>query len=152
MRVLPLLVALPVAGACSAAVSAAEPIQRCETASGAVTYSNGPCPAGTKPVRHVDTSPPVSVADRQAARDRARRDAQQLERLERDRRAERLAAEKARIAAAQKEERRARECRKLAASVDEARDALSRATLAQRTAAERRLARAQDRYARDCGN
>lgn len=137
--------------ASAASDAPAQAIQRCESSGGTVSYANGPCPAGSKPVREVNTAPAISVSDQKSARDRASRDAKQLERLERDRKAEETRAEKERATAARKEEARQRECKKLASRVDVARDAAGSATLAQRTEAERKLRRAQDQYARDCG-
>jgi hypothetical protein len=130
---------------------AAQSIQRCEGARGTVTYANGPCPAGTTAVREVNTAPAISVSDQKSARERATRDAKQLERLQRERKAEENKAEKVRADAARKEEARQRECRKLAGRVESARDVAGSATLAQRTDAERKLRRAQDQYTRDCG-
>lgn len=55
--------------------AAAQTVQRCEAADGKVTYSNSPCPDGTKSVRQVNTTPPIAVEEQKAAKDRARRDA-----------------------------------------------------------------------------
>ena len=60
-------------------------VQRCEAKDGTVTYSNRECPAGTKPVRKVDTSPPVSVSDQQAAKDRAKKEVAEAKQLDKDR-------------------------------------------------------------------
>jgi hypothetical protein len=49
-------------------------IQRCESKDGRVTYSNTTCPSGTTPVRKVNTEPPISVDDRKAAQERARKE------------------------------------------------------------------------------
>ena len=49
-------------------------VQRCESKDGRVTYSNTACPTGTVPVRKVNTEPPISVEDRKAAQERARKD------------------------------------------------------------------------------
>ena len=59
-------------------------VQRCEGKDGNVTYSNRECPAGTRPVRKVDTSPQVSVPDQQAAKDRAKKDVAAVKQLDRD--------------------------------------------------------------------
>ena len=59
-------------------------VQRCEAKDGTVTYSNRECPAGTKPVRKVDTSPPVRVSDQQAAKDRAKKDVAEVKQLEKE--------------------------------------------------------------------
>ena len=63
-------------------------VQRCEAKDGTVTYSNRECPAGTKPVRTVNTSPPISVPDQQAAKDRAKKDVAEVKKLEKDRKKE----------------------------------------------------------------
>jgi hypothetical protein len=49
-------------------------VQRCESKDGRVTYSNTTCPDGTVPVRKVNTEPPISVDDRKAAQERARKE------------------------------------------------------------------------------
>lgn len=59
-------------------------VQRCEGKDGTVTYSNRECPAGTRPVRKVDTSPQVSVPDQQAAKDRAKKDVAEAKQLEKN--------------------------------------------------------------------
>ena len=60
-------------------------VQRCEGKDGKVTYSNRECPAGTSPVRKVNTAPPVSVPEEKAAKDRAKKDAAEVKQLEKDR-------------------------------------------------------------------
>ena len=59
-------------------------VQRCEGKDGKVTYSNRECPAGTSPVRKVNTAPPVSVPEQKAAKDRAKKDAAEVKQLEKD--------------------------------------------------------------------
>ena len=59
-------------------------VQRCEGKDGKVTYSNRECPAGTSPVRKVNTAPPVSVPEEKAAKDRAKKDAAEVKQLEKD--------------------------------------------------------------------
>ena len=76
------LVAAPVLG--DGANAQQMQVQRCEAKDGTVTYSNRECPAGTKPVRTVNTSPPISVPDQQAAKDRAKKDAAEVKKLEKD--------------------------------------------------------------------
>lgn len=63
----------------------AQSIQRCEGATGKITYSNGDCPEGTRPVRSVQTDPPPTPEAQQAARAKADSD---------DRRAQQLAAKR----------------------------------------------------------
>ena len=73
-------------------------VQRCEGKDGKVTYSNRECPAGTSPVRKVNTAPPVSVPEEKAAKDRAKKDAAEVKQIEKDRKKqaeeEKRAAEK----------------------------------------------------------
>lgn len=59
-------------------------VQRCESRDGTVTYSNRECPAGTSPVRKINTAPSVSVPAEKAARDRARKDAAEVKQLEKE--------------------------------------------------------------------
>lgn len=51
-------------------------IQRCESPSGSITYSNTECPPGTKPVRALAPVAPPSPEAREAAAARARREAE----------------------------------------------------------------------------
>jgi hypothetical protein len=60
-------------------------VQRCESPDGKVTYSNTQCPAGTSPVRKVNTDPPVRVDDQQAAKERAKKDVAEVKKLEKER-------------------------------------------------------------------
>ena len=73
-------------------------VQRCEGKDGKVTYSNRECPAGTSPVRKVNTAPPVSVPEEKAAKDRAKKDAADVKQIDKDRKKqaeeEKRAAEK----------------------------------------------------------
>lgn len=47
----------------TAALAADEPtIYRCETERGVVSYSNSPCPAGTRTIRTIEREPTLSVA------------------------------------------------------------------------------------------
>jgi hypothetical protein len=43
----------------TAATPQSQQVHRCEGKDGKVTYSNTQCPEGTKPVRKVNTDPPV---------------------------------------------------------------------------------------------
>ena len=65
---------LGVALAGSGLEARAEAIHRCESKDGRITYSNTACPKGSVATRKVNTEPPVSVEDRKAAQDRARRE------------------------------------------------------------------------------
>lgn len=73
-------------------------VKRCEAKDGTVTYSNRECPAGTSPVRKVNTAPSVSVPEEKAAKDRAKKDVAEAKQIEKDRKKqadeEKRAAEK----------------------------------------------------------
>ena len=97
-------------------------VQRCEAKDGTVTYSNRECPAGTKPVRKVDTSPQISVSDQQAAKDRAKKDVAEAKQLEKDQKKqadeEKRAAEKREKAEAKVVDRCERARRELARAIE----------------------------------
>ena len=97
-------------------------VQRCEAKDGTVTYSNRECPAGTKPVRKVDTSPPVSVPEQQAAKDRAKKDVAEVKQLEKEQKKqaaeEKRAAEKREKAEAKVVDRCERARRDLARAIE----------------------------------
>ncbi len=59
-------------------------VQRCEGKDGSVTYSNRECPAGTSPVRKVNTAPPISVPDAKAAQDRAKKDIAEVKQIDKE--------------------------------------------------------------------
>ncbi|MBA2546827.1 MAG: hypothetical protein H0V16_00025 [Burkholderiaceae bacterium] len=80
----------------SGAMSQQIQVSRCESKDGTVTYSNRECPAGTSPVRKVNTSPPVAVPDQKAAKDRAKKDAAEVKQTDKER--EQKAAEEKRAA------------------------------------------------------
>ena len=77
--------ALVIAGTAGGAAAQQMQVKRCEAKNGTVTYSNRECPAGTMPVRNVNTSPSISVPDQQAAKDRAKKDMADVKQLEKDR-------------------------------------------------------------------
>lgn len=140
--------------ACCAVLLAAgaahgQAIQRCE-GGGTVTYSNGPCPPGTQSARTLAPGAAPDADDAKAARERAQRDARELDRIERERKAEEARADKQRQASAKKDEAKARECRKLALRLEQAKDALARTTLARRADAERKARRAEEQYELQC--
>jgi hypothetical protein len=97
-------------------------VQRCEGKDGTVTYSNRECPAGTKPVRKVDTTPQVSVPDQQAARDRAKKNVAEVKQLEKDQKKqadeEKRAAEKRERVEAKVADRCERARRELARAIE----------------------------------
>jgi hypothetical protein len=117
--------------------AAAQTVQRCEAADGKVTYSNSPCPDGTKSVRQVNTTPPIAVEEQKAAKDRARRDAadakdaekvRDKERAQEEAKAERTAAEQKKAQAKERER-----CNRAKGDLELARSA--RASLLQQRAA-----------------
>jgi hypothetical protein len=97
-------------------------VQRCEAKDGTVTYSNRECPAGTTPVRKVNTSPAISVPDQQAAKDRAKKDVAEVKQLEKDRKKqadeEKRAADKREKADAKVADRCERARRDLARAIE----------------------------------
>lgn len=117
--------------------AAAETVQRCEAADGKVTYSNSPCPDGTKVVRQVNTTPPIAVEEQKAAKDRAKRDAADAKDAEKARDKERETEEaKAERAAAEQKKVQAKErerCDRARRDLERARSA--RASLLQQRAA-----------------
>lgn len=133
-----------------AASVAAQPVQRCETPAGKVTYSNSACPPGTHPVRQLDPDPAPSAADQKAANERTQRHMREVERLERDRAKEEQKAEHARAAAEERERRHASECRSLDLRVRTAREEFDSATLQKRPQADRKLRVAQEQYDARC--
>lgn len=102
--------AVAVIAVSAAFAAAAQPsnVQRCESKDGRVTYSNTQCPDGTVPVRKVNTEPPVSVDEKKAAQEQARKDtaaAKQVdkERTQQENRERKQAEERAKAEAKAKE-------------------------------------------------
>ncbi len=75
----------------------AQQVQRCESPDGKVTYSNTKCPDGTTPVRNVNTSPPVAVDEQKAAKERAKRDAEEAKSIDKARAKETAQAQRAAV-------------------------------------------------------
>jgi hypothetical protein len=123
---------------------------RCESASGQVTYAEAACPPGTTAVRSLQAPGKPAAEDTRAARDRLKADQQQVQKIERERRAEEDKAARDRAAREKREEDRQRACRKLAQRVADAEESLSRAASNRRDAAERQVRRAREDYAADC--
>ena len=117
--------------------AAAQTVQRCEAADGKVTYSNSPCPDGTKSARQVNTTPPIAVEEQKAAKDRAKRDAADAKDAEKARDKEREKQEaKVERAAAEQKKAQAKErerCDRAKGDLERARSA--RASLLQQRAA-----------------
>ncbi len=86
----------------AAGAAPAQQVQRCESPDRKVTYSNTNCPEGTTPVRNVNTSPPVAVDEQKAAKERAKRDAEQAKAVDAARAKEEAQAQAQRAAADQK--------------------------------------------------
>ncbi len=107
-------------------------VQRCEGKDGAVTYSNRECPAGTSPVRKVNTAPPVTAPEEKAAKDRAKKDAGEVKQIEKDQKQK--AAEEKRAA-----EKRSKEEVKVADRCERARREVARA-IERRNALDTRAA------------
>ena len=111
-------------------------VQRCEGKDGKVTYSNRECPAGTSPVRKVDTAPPISVPDDKAAKDRAKKDIAEAKQLDKERKQQEAEEKKA-------ADKRARAEQKIADKCERARRELARAIEA-RNALEKRAAKVEE--------
>lgn len=139
-----------------AGAAAAQPVQsvqsvhRCEGADGKVTYANTACPSGTTEVRKVEAAPPPAGEDARAARERARKDAQQVGEIERQRRAEDDKIARERAAAQKKREARETECRRLAARLETAQVQLDRASANQRESAQRSVQKAREQFDARC--
>jgi hypothetical protein len=68
----------------SVAGAQSDVIKRCESKDGRVSYSNTSCPAGTTPVRKVNTEPPISVDDRKAMQERARKESAAAKQIDKE--------------------------------------------------------------------
>ena len=130
-------------------------VQRCEAKDGTVTYSNRECPAGTKPVRTVNTSPPISVPDQQAAKDRAKKDITEVKKLEKDQKKEaeeeKRAAEKREKAEAKIADRCERARRELARAIEMRNKVDTRAaTIEQMQKASQEVSRREEALPKAC--
>ena len=147
------MLAAVVAG--SAANAQQMQVQRCEAKDGTVTYSNRECPAGTKPVRNVNTSPPISVPDQQAAKDRAKKDVAEVKKLEKDRKQEadeqKRVAEKREKAEAKVVDRCERARRDLARAIEMRNKVDTRAaTIEQMQKASQEVSKREDALPKAC--
>jgi hypothetical protein len=146
---------VPRAAACLAVAAflpvMAQDIQRCEAPDGRISYANGPCPPGTTAVRTLPPSVAPSAADRQAAQQRARRDAREAVALERTRKAAEERAAREHEQAQAKAKKHEAHCRRLETRLRQAQEELAAATLKKRTEAQRRVKRAEELYAQECG-
>ena len=142
---------LAVSLALMALPASAQDVRRCEGADGKVGYASGACPPGTAAVRTLPPAGEPSVAERQAAQQRAQQDMRRAAALDRARQADeqRAAREQTqKLAAARKQEAH---CRRLQTSLRYAKEDLAAARSHKRTDMQRRLARAEDLYRDDCG-
>jgi hypothetical protein len=130
----------------------ARAVQRCESAQGTVTYSDAPCPPGTRTVRQIDAAPVPVPSDQKAARERATRESKALQEAQARRRAEEAEAQRARANALKLAQKKQGECRQLEQRATAARDDLARVPLNRREQAERKVRAAQDRYDLACKN
>ena len=130
-------------------------VQRCEGKDGTVTYSNRECPAGTKPVRKVDTTPQVSVPDQQAAKDRAKKDVAAVKQLDKDQKKQadedKRAAEKRERAEAKVADRCERARRDLARAIEARNKVDTRAaTIEQMQKASQEVSRLEAELPKSC--
>lgn len=140
----------------TAGAAQSQGIQRCEDGRGGATYTNSPCPAGTKAARPVDTAPPVTDADRKAAEARARQDSQSVKSMERERTAEETRAKTQADKARKAEAGNAARCDKARRDLERSRttraELSSRAsTVEQMQRADREVGRREEDLARACG-
>jgi hypothetical protein len=139
----------------SPAVFAQSAVQRCESKDGSVTYSNTECPPGSAPVRKVNTDPPVSVEERKAAQERAKKDSSTIKQIDKERaqeeaRAKREADQRAKAEAKSKErcERARRDLQR--AKTTRAELSEQAATLDKMQKADREISRREADVAKDC--
>ena len=131
--------------------AAAQTVQRCEGADGRISYVDGPCPTGTTAVRTVTPPNAPTAADHKAAQQRARNDAKQVSASERQRQAEEGRAERDAEKAQAKAKKQESHCRRLQTRLRHAQEDLANAALQKQTEAQRRVKRAEELYAEDCG-
>ena len=120
----PLALALAATVFATGALAQQIQVSRCEAKDGTVTYSNRECPAGTSPVRKVNTAPPVSVPAEKAAKERAKKDVAEVKQIEKEQKQQ--AAEEKRAA-----EKRNKADLKIADRCERARRDLARAIQAR---------------------
>jgi hypothetical protein len=146
---------LAVASIVACGVCFAQQVQRCESPDGKVTYSNTKCPDGSSPVRSVNTSPPVAVDEQKAAKERAKRDADEAKAIDKARAKEETQAQRAaadqKKAQAKELERCEKAKRELAQAMD-ASAALHRksATIQQMQKADGDIAKREAEVKRSC--
>lgn len=131
--------------------AAAQDVQRCETAERKVIYVNGPCPAGTTSIRTLAPTAAPGTEEQKAARQRAQQDVQKAAAIERSRKADDAAAARAQEQARARAAKKEAHCRRLETRLRHAQEDLAGATLKKQTEAQRRVKRAEELYAQDCG-
>ena len=147
----------------TAAAPQSQQVHRCEGKDGKVTYSNTQCPEGTKPVRKVNTDPPVKVEDQQAAKDRAKQDAAEVKQIEKERAQQdakekrdaedqkKAAATEQKKAAAKAQEKCGRAMKELETARTTRAELYARATTVEKMQkADREIGRREADVARDC--
>lgn len=102
-----------------AAAASAQSIQRCESASGAISYSNEACPAGTKPVKSLPAATQPSAEAQEAARAKVKRDEAATRELDASRKQQQSQA--AVQQATQQSDQRAADCAYMRAEIDSVR-------------------------------
>jgi hypothetical protein len=132
--------------------AAAQEVQRCESTDGKVSYANGPCPPGTAAVRALPPAGTPSAADQKAAQQRTQQDVRNAAALERARKAEAERAAREQEQAHAKARKKEAHCRRLENRLRDAQEDLAKAKENKRTEAQRRLRRAEDLLAEDCGS
>lgn len=133
----------------------ADTVHRCEGKDGKVTYSNTQCPTGTQPVRKVNTEPPISVEEQKAAKDRAKRDADEVKQIDKQRKADDTKAERESSDKTKTEAKERERCDKARSDLDKARSARAElsaqvATIAQIQKADSDIKRREDDSAKAC--
>jgi hypothetical protein len=129
----------------------AQQIQRCEDASGKITYSNTECPSGTSPVKALKAAPAPSPEAQQAARDKAARDAQEAQQLGQQRQQQQA------IATAQQQSQRDADCAYLRGEIDSMRRLRNAVvnrpfySIDDLDQMDRHVAGLQEQYRRVCG-
>ena len=135
----------------AAVPASAQDVQRCEDASGKVSYANGPCPQGTTAVRSLPPAATPSAADRKAAQQRAQQDTRDAAAVDRARKAEdeRIARDQEQAQARAKKQEA--QCRRLETRLRQEQDELASAPSNKRAVAQRRTRRAEQAYVEECG-
>jgi predicted ribosome quality control (RQC) complex YloA/Tae2 family protein len=148
-------IAVALALSLSPAVRAQSAVQRCESKDGSVTYSNTDCPPGSTAVRKVNTDPPVSIEEKKAAQERARKDDSTVKQIEKEHAQEQARAKREADQRAKTEAKAKERCERARRDLQRAKT--TRAELAERAAtvdqmqkADREIGRREAVVAKDC--